>query len=122
MPGIDGFETCRRLKADAETREIPVIFMTALADIQDKVSAFTAGGVDYVSKPFQVEELLARAKPMSNCARPNLGWASKISSSSRKSVRAAPPRQQFANLSCAIGVCSRLPMMECCLLTARPNR
>ncbi|AEG50201.1 response regulator receiver modulated diguanylate cyclase/phosphodiesterase with PAS/PAC sensor(s) [Sphingobium chlorophenolicum L-1] len=60
MPGIDGFETCRRLKANEATREIPVIFMTALDDIHDKVAAFAAGGVDYVSKPFQVEELLAR--------------------------------------------------------------
>jgi diguanylate cyclase (GGDEF)-like protein/PAS domain S-box-containing protein len=62
MPGIDGFETCRRLKANARTREIPVIFMTALADTRDKVAAFAAGAVDYVSKPFQVEELLARIK------------------------------------------------------------
>lgn len=62
MPGIDGFETCRRLKANAATHAIPVIFMTALADIQDKVAAFAAGGVDYVSKPFQVEELLARVR------------------------------------------------------------
>lgn len=62
MPGIDGFETCRRLKVGADTRGIPVIFMTALADIHDKVSAFAAGGVDYVSKPFQVEELLARVR------------------------------------------------------------
>ena len=60
MPGIDGFETCRRLKANEATREIPVIFMTALNDINDKVAAFAAGGVDYVSKPFQVAELLAR--------------------------------------------------------------
>lgn len=62
MPGIDGFETCRRLKANKATRAIPVIFMTALADIHDKVAAFAAGGVDYVSKPFQVEELLARVR------------------------------------------------------------
>jgi len=60
MPGIDGFETCRRLKADPATSAIPVIFMTALADIHDKVAAFAAGGVDYVGKPFQIEELLAR--------------------------------------------------------------
>ena len=60
MPGIDGFETCRRLKANGGTAGIPVIFMTALADVADKVTAFAAGGVDYVSKPFQVEELLAR--------------------------------------------------------------
>jgi len=62
MPGIDGFETCRRLKANPLTRAIPVIFMTALADIHDKVSAFAAGGVDYVSKPFQIEELVARVQ------------------------------------------------------------
>ena len=60
MPGIDGFETCRRLKAIESTRDIPVIFMTAMADLADKVAAFAAGGVDYVTKPFQVEELLAR--------------------------------------------------------------
>ena len=62
MPGMDGFETCRRLKANPTISSIPVIFMTALGDVQDKVSAFAAGGVDYVSKPFQIEELLARVK------------------------------------------------------------
>jgi diguanylate cyclase (GGDEF)-like protein/PAS domain S-box-containing protein len=62
MPGIDGFETCRRLKMIESTRDIPVIFMTALSDTSDKVRAFAAGAVDYVSKPFQIEELLARIK------------------------------------------------------------
>jgi diguanylate cyclase (GGDEF)-like protein/PAS domain S-box-containing protein len=62
MPGIDGFETCRRLKAAEALRDIPVIFMTALTDSGDKVRAFTAGGVDYVTKPFQAEEVLARVK------------------------------------------------------------
>src|ERR1700693_2249330 len=62
MPGIDGFETCRRLKLDAGTRDIPVIFMTALADTSDKIAGFAAGAVDYISKPIQVEELLARIK------------------------------------------------------------
>ena len=60
MPGMDGFETCRRLKASAGTRDIPVIFMTALADTQDKISGFAAGGVDYVTKPFQIDEVWAR--------------------------------------------------------------
>lgn len=60
MPGIDGFETCRRLKADAATRDIPVIFMTALTDPEDKVKGFEAGGVDYVTKPLHQEEVLAR--------------------------------------------------------------
>ncbi len=60
MPGIDGFETCRRLKAHDVTRDIPVIFMTALTSIEDKVNGFEAGGVDYVTKPIQHEEVLAR--------------------------------------------------------------
>ena len=60
MPGIDGFETCRRLKADAETHDIPVIFMTALTETVDKIRGFEAGGVDYITKPLQYEEVLAR--------------------------------------------------------------
>ena len=60
MPGIDGFETCRRLKACADTGDIPVIFMTSLADVEDKIAGFRAGGVDYVTKPLQVEELIER--------------------------------------------------------------
>ncbi|MFB2771257.1 response regulator [Pelatocladus sp. BLCC-F211] len=62
MPGIDGFETCRRLKASPITQEIPVIFMTALSDTTDKVTGFNLGAVDYVTKPFQEAELLARVK------------------------------------------------------------
>jgi len=60
MPGIDGFETCRRLKADEKTGDIPVIFMTALDSPEDKVNGFEAGGVDYITKPIQHEEVLAR--------------------------------------------------------------
>lgn len=62
MPGIDGFETCRRLKAEPELADIPVIFMTALADTDSKLAGFQAGGVDYVTKPFQVTELGARVR------------------------------------------------------------
>lgn len=60
MPGIDGFETCRRLKTNNRVKDIPVIFMTALADTIDKVRGFQVGAVDYVTKPFQQEEVLAR--------------------------------------------------------------
>ncbi len=60
MPGWDGFETCRRLKADEETREIPVIFMTALTDPEDTVKAFALGAVDYITKPLHQEEVTAR--------------------------------------------------------------
>ncbi len=60
MPGIDGFETCRQLKANENTQDIPVIFMTALTSIEDKVKGFSVGGVDYITKPIQQEEVLAR--------------------------------------------------------------
>ncbi|MBD0344621.1 MAG: response regulator, partial [Coleofasciculus sp. Co-bin14] len=62
MPGIDGFETCRRLKANDLTKNIPVIFMTALSDTVDKVRGLNLGAVDYVTKPLQHEEVLARIK------------------------------------------------------------
>ncbi|MYM70567.1 response regulator [Pseudoduganella sp. FT55W] len=60
MPDIDGFEACRRLKAGKNTKDIPVIFMTGLTDPKQKVTGFDAGGVDYITKPFQIEEVLAR--------------------------------------------------------------
>ena len=60
MPGIDGFETCRRLKQKETTREIPVIFMTALSETVDKVKGFNVGAVDYITKPIHQEEVLAR--------------------------------------------------------------
>jgi PAS domain S-box-containing protein len=60
MPGIDGFETCRRLKLSEQTRSIPVIFMTALSDTEDLVEGFSAGGVDYVTKPVRIAEMMAR--------------------------------------------------------------
>ncbi len=60
MPGIDGYETCRRLKDMESTKNIPVIFMTALAETEQKVRGFETGAVDYVVKPFQREEVLAR--------------------------------------------------------------
>jgi len=62
MPGIDGFETCRRLKRDAGLRNVPVIFMTGLAETRHIVSGLEAGGVDYVTKPIVVEEMLARIR------------------------------------------------------------
>lgn len=62
MPGLDGLATCRRLKADANLREIPVIFVTALSDVHDKVAGLEAGAVDYVTKPLQPVEVLARVR------------------------------------------------------------
>ncbi len=62
MPGMDGFETCRHLKAKESTKEIPVIFMTALSETVDKVTGLSLGAVDYITKPLQHEEVLARVK------------------------------------------------------------
>ena len=60
MPGLDGFETCKQLKANSKTKNIPIIFMTALSDTIDKVKGLNLGAVDYITKPFQQEEVVAR--------------------------------------------------------------
>lgn len=60
MPGMDGFEVCTRLKTDEKLQGIPVIFLSSLTDTQDKLKAFSLGGVDYITKPFQIEEVQAR--------------------------------------------------------------
>ncbi len=62
MPDMNGFEVCRQLKANSKTSQIPVIFISALNDLQDKLQGFHVGGLDYISKPFQIEEVLARVK------------------------------------------------------------
>ena len=62
MPGLDGFEVCRRLKREPRLRDIPVIFVSALSETEDKLKGFDIGAVDYVTKPFQREELLARVR------------------------------------------------------------
>jgi signal transduction histidine kinase len=62
MPDMDGYEVCRRLKEVDELRAIPVIFLTALSETTDKIRAFAAGGADFITKPFQVEEVLARVR------------------------------------------------------------
>lgn len=60
MPGLDGYETCKQLKADESTAEIPVIFVTAKKEVEDIVKGFHSGGIDYISKPFRQEEVLSR--------------------------------------------------------------
>ena len=62
MPGLDGYEVCKQLKNDPDTHHIPIIFLSALDQTEDKVKAFTLGGVDYITKPFQIEEVLARVR------------------------------------------------------------
>ncbi len=60
MPGMNGYDVCTQLKADEQTRDVPVIFISALDDVLDKVKAFAVGGVDYITKPFQTQEVIAR--------------------------------------------------------------
>jgi CheY-like chemotaxis protein len=69
MPEMNGYEVCRHLKDDERTRDVPVIFLSALDDVHDKLNAFRAGGVDYVTKPFHAEEVLARVESQLKLAR-----------------------------------------------------
>jgi len=62
MPEMDGYEVCRQLKEDEQTRDVPVIFISALEETVDRVQAFNVGGVDFITKPFQAEEVLARVR------------------------------------------------------------
>lgn len=62
MPEMNGYEVCEHLKADDKLKDIPVLFISALTETADKVKAFSTGGVDYVTKPFQMEEVIARVK------------------------------------------------------------
>jgi signal transduction histidine kinase len=69
MPNMNGFEVCRRVKADPKTAHIPVIFVTALNELGDKVEAFEAGAVDYIIKPYKIEEVLARVNSQMTLAQ-----------------------------------------------------
>jgi DNA-binding response OmpR family regulator len=62
MPGMDGYEVCRRLKADERSCRVPIIFISAFSETGQKVKGFDAGGVDYITKPFEPEEVLARVR------------------------------------------------------------
>ena len=100
MPGIDGFETCRRLKRDAGLTNVPVIFMTGLAETEHIVRGLEAGGVDYVTKPIVIEEMLARI-------RVHLANARMTQSQDTTSRRTALPRAGFGSTGfCSAGVWS----------------
>ncbi len=88
MPGLDGFETCRRIKAQAELADIPVLFMTALCDSEHVVEGFAAGGIDYVTKPIRPDEVLARVAAHLRTAR------SLQSARSVPALRPAPTQAQ----------------------------
>ena len=100
MPDMDGYEVCRRLKADEKSSRIPVIFISSFGDTQQKVAGFEAGGVDYITKPFETEEVLARVRThlrlrrveelqrdstKSRRSRPNWNW--RTPTSRKKSLK-----------------------------------
>jgi putative two-component system response regulator len=62
MPGIDGYEVCQRLKSDTKTAHIPIMFLTAMTEVENKTKGFELGAVDYITKPFEVSEVKARVK------------------------------------------------------------
>ena len=64
MPGLDGFEVCRRLRAQESTRELPIMFLSALEDVEDKTRGFEVGGNDYLTKPFEILEVKARVRSL----------------------------------------------------------
>ncbi len=88
MPGIDGFETCRRLKNDETVSDIPIIFMTAMSDTESKVKGFKIGAVDYITKPFQREEVLVRIKKNAYHSATNTTYAK---SAQRRTSRGSGP-------------------------------
>ncbi|MEZ4524969.1 MAG: hybrid sensor histidine kinase/response regulator [Desulfobacterales bacterium] len=71
MPGIDGYEVCKRLRENEESKDIPVIFISALSDTENKIKGFEVGGVDYITKPFQREEVYARVNAHLRLKRAN---------------------------------------------------
>ena len=77
LPGMDGFEVCRKLRADGD--DVPVIFLTARDTPEDRLSGFTKGGDDYVTKPFSLEELIARVRAVLRRSRPAAGRGSSLS-------------------------------------------
>lgn len=79
MPNMDGYEVCQQLKKEPRTRDIPVLFISALHEPMDKVKGFEVGGVDYISKPFQSEEVLARVKTHLNLYHLQQGLESRVS-------------------------------------------
>ncbi len=98
MPGLDGFATCQKLKANPATHDIPVIFMTALADTQSKVTAVELGAVDYVTKPFHEQEVLARVRTHLQLSRltQNLEQAVHQATAELQASRAAAADQEVA--------------------------
>ncbi len=106
MPGLDGFETCRRLKANETTREIPIIFMTALTDVESKLKGFEAGGVDYVTKPLEYQEVIARLNTHLTIRRLQQDLADKNAELQTKNEQLQQALDQVKLLSGLLPICS----------------
>lgn len=103
MPDMNGYEVCQRLKATESTRHIPVIFLSALNEVIDKVKAFEVGGVDYISKPFQVQEVLARVENQLTIQRLQKQlWAKNLAleTANQELERSNRELEQFAHVLC----------------------
>ncbi|EKQ66918.1 bacteriophytochrome (light-regulated signal transduction histidine kinase) [Leptolyngbyaceae cyanobacterium JSC-12] len=94
MPEMEGYEVCQYLKADPTTRDVPVIFISALDDVMDKVRAFAAGGVDYITKPFQEAEVMARIENQLNIQR----LQQRLLEQNNELVRSNRELEQFAHV------------------------
>lgn len=99
MPGIDGFETCRRLKSNASTTHIPIIFMTALSESTDKVQGLKLGAVDYITKPFQQEEVVTRVEMQLKLHQMNQQLERKNELLNKKVVQQEKTEQQLQQLA-----------------------
>lgn len=88
MPGMDGFEVCSLLKKGPNTSDVPIIFISAQNENDDKVHAFKIGGVDFASKPFQAEEILARVKTHLSLRRMQKNLNSKTGNGKKRSATA----------------------------------
>jgi DNA-binding response OmpR family regulator len=106
MPDLDGFETCRRLKTSKTTREIPVIFMTALADVESKLKGFEVGGVDYVTKPLEYQEVIARLNTHLIIRRLQQDLAEKNAELQAKNEQLQQALNQVKTLSGLLPICA----------------
>jgi DNA-binding response OmpR family regulator len=109
MPEMNGYEVCQHLKGSDRTREIPVIFISALGDVLDKVKAFAVGGVDYITKPFQLEEVLARIENHLRFGNCNNNSKPKMSGCSRKFTTALKQKRSLLKFFALVPIRSRSP-------------
>lgn len=113
MPEMDGYELCRRLKADPQARDLPVIFVSAHGEAADKLKAFAAGGVDYVTKPFQVYEVLARIQTHLNLHRQHQHLQRAYAELERRGAGPSPQLERVQrSLDGALGALGRLAALR----------